>query len=224
MVEKGRELAHNAVQVAKVAKPQHLMVEVAPCGLPLDTSSKNSLIENRDQYARAAQFFEAETFDAFFLNGFTRLEDVKCALMGMRKVYDGPIFASVTVNAEGGLTSGRGTWGEVVALMAEYGASVAGFESTADVTHVVQLLKEAQEVQAMQGTDLCLMTSFNVFDIDQAQQGPTPENPYYVADTMLPAAICVREAGCQFLRATGAATPAYTATLAAATSGLDVLV
>ena len=56
---------------------------------------------------------------------------------------------------------------------------------------------------------------------DSRQQGPTPENPYYSPDMMVPAADALRAAGAQFLRAVGNATPAYTGALAATTLGLD---
>lgn len=58
---KGEALAEAALAVMAEFKPQHALVEIAPCGLPLDPDSKASLVENRDQYARAAQFFDGRT-------------------------------------------------------------------------------------------------------------------------------------------------------------------
>ena len=78
---KGEALAEAALAVMAEFKPQHTLVEIAPCGLPLDPDSKASLVENRDQYARAAQFFDGRTFDAFFLNGFTTADDLKLSLI-----------------------------------------------------------------------------------------------------------------------------------------------
>ena len=43
-----------------------------------------------------------------------------------------------------------------------------------------------------------------------------------IPDTMMPAALELRAAGVQFLRAAGQATPAYTGVLAATVAGLDV--
>ena len=51
---------------------------------------------------------------------------------------------------------------------------------------------------------------------------PLAERTDIALDTMEMAAARLREAGVQFLRATGAATPAFTGALAAAVSGLDV--
>ncbi len=222
MEGKGHDLADAALAIPRAFKPQHLLVEIGPCGLPLDPSSKASLVENRDQYARAAALFEDEEFDAFFLNGFTTIDDLKCALMGLRKVSDAPLFASVDVAADGTLAAGRGTLAEAVTVMADLGASVAGFATLAEPTAAARLADEAREALAAQGADLSLMATLVVAERDSRQQGPTAENPYYTPDTMLAAAGALRSAGVQFLRAAGDATPAYTGVLAAAVAGQDV--
>lgn len=220
----GEKLARAALAIPRAFKPQHLLVEIAPCGLPLDPSSKGSLMENRDQYARAAALFETAEFDAFFLNGFTTTDDLKCALMGVRKVSDVPVFASVDATSDGMLASGRGTLAEAVSVMAEFGASVAGFATQAGPADASGLAGIVREALGAQGADLCIMATLVVAERDERQQGPTPENPYYVPDTMVPAAADLRAAGVQFLRAAGDATPAYTGVLAAAVAGQDVAV
>ncbi len=224
MEDAAEKLARAAVAIPRSFKPQHLLVEIAPCGLPLDPSSKGSLVENRDQYARAASLFGPADFDAFFLNGFTTVDDLKCALMGLRKVSDAPVFASVDVTADGMLASGRGTLAEAVAVMAEFGASVAGFATLSAPARAAALAATVRETLGTQGADLCIMATLAVRDRNDRRQGPTPENPYYVPDTMVAAAADLRAAGVQFLRAAGDATPAYTGVLAAAVAGQDVAV
>lgn len=224
MEGRGTELAQASLAIPRAFKPQHLLVEIGPCGLPLDPSSKGSLVENRDQYVRAAALFGAEEFDAFFLNGFTVIDDLKCALMGLRKMSDAPIFASVDVTAGGMLASGRGTLAEAVAVMAEFGAAVAGFATLSAPADAAALAATVRETLGTQGADLCIMATLAVRDRNDRRQGPTPENPYYVPDTMVAAAADLRAAGVQFLRAAGNATPAYTGVLAAAVAGQDVAV
>ena len=92
-----KTLAHAAVQIVSELKPQHVLAEIGPCGLPLDASSASSLNENRKQYADAARAFEGEPIDALFLNGFTNLDDLRCALMGVAQVSGAPLFASVII-------------------------------------------------------------------------------------------------------------------------------
>lgn len=217
MEERGTELALAALGMLRPLKPQHLLAEIGPCGLPLDGSSADSLNENRAQYARAAHAFDGQKLDALFLTGFKRPDDLKCALMGVRQVTDIPVFASVDVDGAGMLPDGRTSIEEAVALMAEFGASVAGFECAAPESDVVAVARRAAGA-----CDLPLAVQLEVLRRDPKQGAASEENPYYCADTMVSAALALRAAGVQFLRATGDASPAYTGALAAAVMGLDV--
>lgn len=223
-------MADNAIAAVSSTHPQHILAEVNPCGLPLDPSSKASLLENRDQYAEGAKTLAAKDVDAIFLNGFTGCADLKCALMGVRKVSDIPVFASVTLDEGGslqkdasihGASSGSGrteTAEEAAAVMAEYGADICGFATYASVDAAKDLLARMQSVASLPGlVQLC------VREIAPEQEVPTPENLYFSADTMVDAADALRAAGAQFLRAAGVATPAYTGALVAATDRLDVV-
>lgn len=217
MADRAHDVARASLGVLQPLKPQHVLVEIGPCGLPLDASSKASLNENRDQYARAARLFEGEQFDAFFLNGFTTASDLLCALMGVRQVSDMPAFASVDVLADGTLASGRGTLEEACSIMGEYGASVAGFSTASGIEDACALAKRAEAA-----CDLPILVQLAVAEHKPKQGGPTDANPYYCPDAVVDAAVRLRASGVQFLRATGAATPAYTGALAATTAGLDV--
>lgn len=211
------ELALAALGMLRPLKPQHLIAEIGPCGLPLDGSNADSLNENRAQYARAAHAFDGQELDALLLTGFKRPDDLKCALMGLRQVTDVPVFASVDVDGQGTLLDGRTSIEEAVALMAEFGASVVGFECVAPEQDIVAIARRAAGA-----CNLPLMAQLNVACRDPKQGAASPENPYYCADTMVSAALGLRAAGVQFLRATGDASPAYTGALAAAVMGLDV--
>lgn len=219
-----KEIAEAAIAVVSELNPQHVLVELAPCGLPLDAASSDSLNENRDQYERAARTFAhlESQFDAYFLNKFTVTTDLKCALMGLRKVTDKPIFASVdlAMQPNGALTlggKGRETLREAASVMAEYGAQVAGFSVNSELNMVQNLVREIKETCM-----LPVMAQLSVNKVDIDQKAPTSENPYYDAETMVDAAECLQAAGVQFLRAVGNATPSYTGALVAATLGEDV--
>ena len=47
--DRAEELAQNALDMVRELAPQHILVEIGPCRLPLDPSSKSSLNEHRDQ-------------------------------------------------------------------------------------------------------------------------------------------------------------------------------
>lgn len=217
MREKLPDLARIAFEIAAEFKPQHIVVELGPTGLPLDPDSKASLVEHRDQFARAVEAFEPFAPDAYFLNGFTDITELKCALMGVAKKSDRLVMASVNVLPDGTLAGGRGTVEEAAAVMGELGACVAGFATDASPAKAVAIAKRMG-----QATHCALMAQLAVKTRDKRQWEPTEENPYHVPNTFIDAALALRAAGVQFLRAAGNAAPAYTGALVAATTGLDV--
>ncbi len=263
MDDDAERLAREALAIANDATPQHVLVEIGPTGLPLNPSSKASLNENRAQYADAARLFGNEGFDAFFLNGFTNISDMKCALMGIAQVSDKPVFASmaigeaalepVSVSADNlgdadmadpvashafgfyepvEVPSFTGTrkartplpleqWPEAVAAMEDLGADVIGFETADPISKAVEYAQQTARL-----TKLPLLAQLYVDPTLQGKKSsplvPLADIEEYTPDTMGSVAVKLYGAGVQFLRATGAATPAFTGALAATVAGLDV--
>lgn len=208
MEEQGPQLARAALEALAPFKPQHVLVELGPCGLPLDPSAKASLMEHRDQYARAGRMFDGLEFDGFFLNGFGDCTGLKCALMGLAKVSDAPVFASVDVDGAGMLPSGE-TLEDAVRVAEELGAAVVGFQTAADTDEAAKLCARACAAGTL---ELPVM----------AQMAVEPGDAYGNADALADAAAVLCAAGAQFLRASGQATAACTGALVAATLGMDV--
>lgn len=235
MADRVGDLAAASLDVAESLTPQHLVVEVGPCRLPLDASSKASLNEHRDQYARAARAFEAHAagqgsaregsigrygFDAYLLSGFGDASALKCALMGVRQVSDRPVISCVDVDERGVLASGRSQVEEAAEMMVEYGASVAGFTVSCPVDAAVPI---AQRMARACGLPLCAELRVPAHDpAARGRLGVDPK-PYETPDELAVAALRLRAAGVQFLRAVGQAAPAYTGVLVAATAGHDVV-
>lgn len=216
--EHAATLAAHVVSIAQKLKPQHVLLEIGPCGLPLDPDSKASLNENKDQYARAGRACEGLSFDAFFLNGFENATDLKCALMGLKQVSDARIMASLTVDAEGCSLKGATPLEDALSMMSEYGASVVGFATKAGPEAVVALAKRAVAV-----TDCPVLVELIVGPREDHLLAPDPQNPYCNPDALVTVATQLRNVGVQFLRAEGEATPSYAASLVVAVDGLDVL-
>ena len=246
MDDDAERLAREALAIANDATPQHILVEIGPTGLPLNSSSKASLNENRAQYADAARLFGNEGFDAFFLNGFTSISDMKCALMGVAQVSDKPVFASMA-NGEAALepvtvpSDGSSTDADAADQSASHAFSfyepveVPTFTGARKPRTPLPIEQWPEAVAAMEVeyaqqtarlTGLPLLAQLYV---DPTLQGkktsplvPLADIEEYTPDTMGPVAVKLYGAGVQFLRATGAATPAYTGALAATVAGLDV--
>ena len=270
-------LAQAALGIAAELKPQHVLAEIGPSGLPLDATSEASLEESRGQYADAARAFGDGAFDAFFLNGFANVVDMKCAIEGVRQASGKPVFASMTVGnlplaqeaaspvraeTEAGEPPLAGHlaesypfavagferldeeparpvplavkaplspegWGDAVDAMAESGAAVIGFETAEPLAKALDYARIACERLAAAGSRKPVLAQLRV--VARPAERPTAKGlvpladiDEYTPDTMEIAAMKLRDAGVQFLRATGDATPAFTGALAATVFGLDV--
>ena len=318
------ELARVALSIVNSFKPQHILVELGESGLPLDPTSKTSLLEHRSQYERAGKAFEeacagvcvssaktsanrAKTgmntslrtcapcaFDAFLLSGFTSTTTLKCALMGLAKVSSKPVFATVCVDADGNLLKDAGwqnkgwrgahtdshddcakerdagsrnstqridegdtsheeakrnpktpaseTLASAYEIMAEYGASVIGFQTAADTEHMFDMAKLAVEkynlpamVEILAGKSVSsrLMSSdlHSSATLNSSNKGSSKSSkpgacstssPYTNPNDMFEVAERMHNAGVQFLRAAGDSTPAFASALAASCAGVDV--
>lgn len=211
------EMARIAYETAVSFNPQHIIATIGSSGLPLDPSSASSLKQSRQQYQQAVTTLTAFPFDAILFSAFSSLVDAQCALMGARAVYDGPLMITVSPSFEGRFADGR-TLAQAVALCDEYGADVIGISSPATPTILEQQVRTMSRATAKP-----LMVEVVVGRVDKRQFEPTVENPYPTANEMAPLAWSLRAAGAQFLRATGAATPAYTGALLATVAGHDVV-
>lgn len=217
MEERDFELATASVTIVTSLKPQHVLVEIGPTGLPLDASSAPSLKQNRDQYAQAVRAFGSDGYDAVFLNGMQRRVDMQCALMGVRKQSDAVIVASIDLDCPSGVS--QADLPQVLSMMEEYGASVVGFETGAPLDEVIALCSSCREKLSVP-----MLVQLKVKNINPKQQFASNDNPYYCPDVMIEAATRLRGAGVQFLRASGNATPAYTGALSIASAGFDTTV
>ncbi len=112
-------------------------------------------------------------------------------------------------------------WAEALAVMQEFGAAVVGFETADSISRAVALVQQAAEL-----TTLPILAQLHVNPSVISKKisalVPLADRDELALDTMETAAVKLYAAGAQFLRATGAATPAYTGALAATVSGLDV--
>lgn len=223
------ELAAAALKSAAACKPQHVLCAVGSCGLPLDPQSASSRKQTQDQYAAAASAFTGALegnqgaglgFDALLLDGLRGVADIQCAIEGVRRVYAGPLFASVDLDAEG-LFEGEDPTPVLEALAA---ADVVGFSSPAAPEVLCRVARLAAAL-----SDKPLLAQIAVTCPTPAQKkratlgAPIPENPYALPDALADAAVALRAAGVQFVRAVGQATPACTGALAVACTGASCI-
>ncbi len=219
------DFAAAAIACARASTPQHVICEIGPCGLPLDPSSKTSLKQSQDQYEAAARALGVRGFDAILLNGMRSAADMRCAVQGVRKTYDGPLFASLDMDC----TEAGAVEDAVAAMMGDAKrdasrADVVGFRSAA----APDVLCETVRIMATL-TDAPILVQISVKAPTEAEKkrvslgASIAGNPYPFPDMLAGASLALRLAGAQFLRACGEATPAYTGALCAAMMGQDCI-
>ncbi len=231
MEDRAADVASVSLASVRANSPQHILCEIGPCNLPLDPSSKASLKQTMQQYEAAAHAFVGEdggaasggqdaSFDALFLNGMRTEADMRCAIEGVRKVYAGPLFASMDADEQGEFD--RITAQQAVDAMR--GADVIGVRSSADLdTLCATVRRMAEFTDAPILVQVCVKAPTAQEKKRASLGGSIPGNPYPMPDALADAALKLRAAGAQFLRACGEATPAYTGALAVAAMGRDCL-
>lgn len=184
--------------------------------------------QNAAQYEAAARSFDGLQFDALLLNGMRGEADMRCAIQGVRRVYQGPLFASL--NADDQAEFDGITVQQAVDAMAGSeadgvrGADVMGIRSAAAPDALCETVRRmAPLTEAPILVQIAVKAPTAMEKKRASLGGPVPGNPYPIPDTLADAALGLRAAGAQFLRACGEATPAYTGALAVASSGRDCI-
>lgn len=211
------DMARIAYEVGSSFMPQHLIAAVGPTGLPFDVTMASSVKQSIQQYRDAALTLSQYPFDALYFSGFSVLGDAQCALKGAREVFEGPLFISLVTSSESDFSSDVALV-EGVHVCEQAGADVIGIVSAAKpevLVHLVSLVRKT--------TTKPVLCEVFINKKDARQLEPTDENPYPTPDELFGAACALQKVGVQFLRASGAATPAYTGALNAAVQGMDVV-
>ena len=91
-LDEAETLAKKSAAMTQNKQVQHPLVRIFPSELPLDPTSKQSLNEHADEYKFVAKLFNKLPIDGFLLHGFENETEIKCALIGIRKVSDKTII------------------------------------------------------------------------------------------------------------------------------------
>ena len=91
-LDEAETLAKKSVAMTKNKQVQHPLIRIFPSELPLDPTSKQSLNEHAEEYKFTAKLFDELPVDGFLLHGFESATELKCALIGMRKVSNKTII------------------------------------------------------------------------------------------------------------------------------------
>jgi 5-methyltetrahydrofolate--homocysteine methyltransferase len=120
------EFNRAAVRLARQAGAQHVLADIGPTGLVLEPLGAATFDEAFGHFAEQARALASESPDAFLLETFTDIAEVRCALLACRSVSRIPVFASVTFAMSGRMDL-SGTDPETAAVILEAcGAAAIG--------------------------------------------------------------------------------------------------
>jgi len=120
------ELNRAAVRIARASGAQHVLADLGSTGLVLEPLGPATFDEVFAHFEEQARALAAEAPDAFLLETFTDIAEVRCALLAVRSVTDLPVIASVTFGSSGRMDL-SGTDPETAAVILEAcGAAAVG--------------------------------------------------------------------------------------------------
>ena len=219
MCKDAENLCDISVKLANQEKPQHTIAQINCCKLPFDCSSENSKEQLAAQYYNAALLYSNKKVDAIMLNNLRSIPEITLAVVAVKKATTLPVIVSVEFN-DGCFSDKEISATEVAGAMCESGADVIAFSCGAPLDIVEKIALDFSS--CAHARDIAVLAQIIVGENNPKQGRATTENPYYCSDTMVQVATSLRACGVQFLRACGAASPAYTGTLVAASAGFDV--
>lgn len=112
------EFNRAAVRLAKRYGAPHVLADIGPTGLVMEPIGSATFDEVFEIFAEQAAALAAESPDALFMETFTDIAEVRCAVMAAKSVTDLPVFASCTFGATGRMDL-SGTTPEAAAVVLE---------------------------------------------------------------------------------------------------------
>lgn len=209
------ELNRAAVRVAKQYGAPHVLADIGPSGRVLAPLGDATFDELFDVYAEQAAALAAEGPDALFLETFTDIAEVRCAVLACKSVSDLPVIASVTFGL-GGRMDLSGTDPETAAVILEAaGADAVGMNCGLGPEQMLPLA--ARMVKATR-LPVVVQPNAGLPTLDENGATVFPGTP----EEMGAFAAAAREAGVAAIGSCCGSSPAYTGAIVDAVADLDV--
>lgn len=126
LADRVEELNRAGVRMARAHGAPHVLADMGPTGLVMEPLGTATFDEVFAAFAEQAAALAAEGPDAIFLETFTDIAEVRCAVLAAKSVCDLPVFASVTCGLSGRMDL-SGTDPETAAVVLEAaGADAVG--------------------------------------------------------------------------------------------------
>jgi len=210
------EFNRAAVRVAKRYGAPHVLADMGPTGLVMEPLGTATYDEVFAAFAEQAAALAAEGPDAIFLETFTDIAEVRCAVLAAKSVTDLPVFASVTFGLTGRMDL-SGTTPEVAAVVLEAaGADAVGMNCGLGPEQMLPLL--ARMVSATR-LPVIAQPNAGLPMLDDAGHTVFPGTP----EQMGAFAEQARAAGAAAVGSCCGSTPSYTGAIVDAVADVDMV-
>ncbi|MCR5846128.1 MAG: homocysteine S-methyltransferase family protein [bacterium] len=212
--DKADELNREGVRLAGANSPEHILANMGPCGILVDSLSGDGYEAAFEQYREHAAALASERPDAIYIETMERIEDAICAISAAKSACNLPLFVSCTFDDEGNMVGCGTSIEDAAAALERAGASVIGMNHGLDCEQMVPNARRLCKT-----TTLPVLVSPDVFDLE----GMGKIERRNAIDKVARCAMLYREMGVQFIGACCNATPACIGAIYATVGGLDVV-
>lgn len=204
------------VELAREGGAPHVLADIGPTGLVMQPLGPATFDELFDIFAEQAAALASGNPDAFILETFTDIAELRCAVLACKSVSDLPVIASATFGERGRMDLSGTTPAQAAIIMKAAGADAVGLNCGLGPEQMLPLVSEMTSA-----------TTLPVFV--QPNAGLPTLNPVTgkteypgTPDEMARFAVMAREAGVTGIGSCCGSTPSFTGAIATEISGRDV--
>lgn len=202
------------VRLARAGGAPHILGDIGPTGLIAEPMGSTTFDELFEIFAEQAQALASENPDAFMLETFTDISELRCAVLACKSVSDLPVIACVSFGLSGRMDISGTDPATAAVILEAVGADVIGVNCGIGPDQMLPLLKKM-----MAATTLPVIAQPNAgLPRLDAITGKTifPGTPDELADFARDA----RLAGAAAIGSCCGSSPSFTGAIAAEISGL----
>lgn len=205
------------VELARQGGAPHVLADIGPTGLVMQPLGPATFDEIFEYFAEQARALTLGNPDAFILETFTDIAELRCAVRACKSVSDLPVIASATFGERGRMDLSGTTPEQAAIILKAAGADALGLNCGLGPEQMLPLVS-----QMTQATTLPVFVQPNaglptLNPVTQKTEFPgTP-------DEMARFAVLAREAGVTGIGSCCGSTPAFTGAIATEISGRDVI-
>ena len=205
----------SGVEIAQSINPQHVLANIGPCGIRVDSKDSGKYDEAYAEYCEQSAILARRHPDAIFIQTMSSIYDAECAVKACRETVDVPIIVSCVFGELCDMPDGTKS-SESAKILEEAGADCLGINCQLDPNQIIE-----PAVSLISSTDLPVLVMPDVSHPVKGRNGETTYNGS--PDLMADAAFELRKSGASLIGSCCGSTPAYTGAIFAAVGNTSVV-